>query len=497
MMTLWDIACPDEIKVSKNNLTKASQTLITNVLKYRAALTETMQIFAKALRDDSGKIDGEDVTVNDYLGLISTDFLNRVINARAAHVFEALKKEKDLEETVKTIIEAVTSRPGAFTIKDANGLIQHLKGEYRTRAKAGGAVLPLQANLATITLHGMEYGVSLMQEGSAYLEPLKELVADKLQFDNGTLYFVNDNGQREEFTAAHLKIGAANGDGIDKINLPLLKLYYTAILKRFEEKVKEMQRRGEYDKEEIDDHLLVMPATFYVPDLIECIGAGRNYDKTQLDKLLSETVSFRHIIGVIYNYLHRASYYPVLTFMGYDATKNTITFASPYLGYLIRTIYEGSIKHDKKGQIIHNKRGRPALEASHSYLIKSSIASERNKDAVNNVSIIVTLIEQAGREGAHISAAELIRRNPSFKERLQKSSNKRQLLSRTFRKTWELLRAQTQLTDKYIELTLPAPDDPANIPVASNLETKVFSFTHKGKKTANPQKVKNSQKSGK
>ena len=490
MMSLWDIACPNEIKVTKNNLTDASQALITNVLKYRAALTETMQIFAKALRDDLGKIDGEDVTVNDYLELITPDFLNGVINARAAHVFEALKKEKDLEETVKTIIEAVTSRPGAFTIKDANGLIQHLKGEYRTRAKAGGGVLPLQANLATITLPGMEYGVSLQQEGNAYLMPLKRLVADKLQFDSGILYFKNDNGQREEFTEARLKANTTNGEGIDNINLPLLRLYYTAILKRFEERIKEMRRKGEQDSQEIEERLLSLPVTFYIPDLMQQITGRRNYEESQLKKVINETASFNYILGVIYDYKHRASIYPVLSFMGYDAPKNIIIFASPYLGYLIRSIYEGSIRHDKKGLVMHNKRGAPMLEASHSYLIKSSIVSERNRDAAANVSIIVTLIEQAGGKGAHISAAELIRRNPSFKKRLQGHSNQRLCLKRTFSKTWELLRTQTRLEEVYKGITLPAPDDPANIPVPSNLETKVFSFTHKGKKKAKAKEEK-------
>ena len=481
MMSLWDIASPNAIDVQQTDTSTICQTLISDIFRYRVALTETIRIYAGLFMRDLGKIDGADVTVNDYLDLISTDFLNRVIETKAGYILEHLKGDKDTYKTVKAVIEVITCKGGAFKLNDANAIIREAKAQYRTRAKAGEDILPLQANLATITLPGMEYSVSLLPQGDAYLEPIKNFVADKLQFDNGTLYFENDNGLKEEFTEAHLRIGTTNGEGIDKINLPLLRVYYTAILKRFEEKLKEMQRKGEYDWEELTNHLLVMPATFYVPDLIERIVAGRNFGKKQLDKLIDETVSFRHIIGVIYDYGHRASYFPVLSFMGYDAKKNPITFASPYLGYLIRSVYERSIKHGKNGTILRTKRGAPSLNPSHSYLIKSSIVSERNKDAITNVSNIVTLIEQAGGKGAHISAAELINRNPSFKERLQKSTNKVQLLSRTFKKTWELLRTQTRLEEAYRDITLPSPDDPCSIPVPSNLETKVFSFAHKGK----------------
>ena len=158
-----------------------------------------------------------------------------------------------------------------------------------------------------------------------------------------------------------------------------------------------------------------------------------------------------------------------------------MSFESPYLSYLAREVYDNSIKRSKGGKSITKKNGTPALLPSHSYLVKPSIATERNKDAAINAMIIVTLIEQAGGEEAHINATELVRRNPVFEERLQRSSNKRQLLSRTFKKTWELLRTQTRLEEVYKDIKLPSPDDAASIPTPSSMENLVFTFKHKGK----------------
>ena len=55
-----------------------------------------------------------------------------------------------------------------------------------------------------------------------------------------------------------------------------------------------------------------------------------------------------------------------------------------------------TLMRDGKGKVRLKKDGTPIVLASHSYLIKPSIVSQRCLAAVENVFLIVSLIEQAG-----------------------------------------------------------------------------------------------------
>ncbi len=169
--------------------------------------------------------------------------------------------------------------------------------------------------------------------------------------------------------------------------------------------------------------------------------------------------------------------------MGYDESTNLISFSSPYLNHIVETIYNASLDRDKNGNLKKYHSGRQILNPSHSYLIKSSIAKERNKAAVENVTIIVKLIEQAGDKGTpHIKASKIIERNEALKMRLNAHKNPSLLLKRIFEKTWELLRNETRLFEVYDGILLPDPKDAKNIPTARNLNEITFSFPHNGKK---------------
>ena len=144
------------------------------------------------------------------------------------------------------------------------------------------------------------------------------------------------------------------------------------------------------------------------------------------------------------------------------------------------------------------------MHPRHSYLVLPSIDLARNKDAALTAMNIATLIEQAGGTEAHINAAELIRRNPVFEARLNKSANKRQLLSRHFKSAYKLLNEHTKLKEIY-GLVFNVNKDA--IPCESDIEKLTLTFKHKGKKRADDEKTEqktvksnknnNSQKSGK
>ena len=152
------------------------------------------------------------------------------------------------------------------------------------------------------------------------------------------------------------------------------------------------------------------------------------------------------------------------------------------MNYVIRTIYNLSIRKDKNGKPKLKKSGEPLTLPTHSYLIDSSIVKERNKAAAENVIILVTLIEQAGDNIPRIKASTLIERNVQLAERLEETANPRALLNRVFTKTWELLRTKTRLTEVYKNIQLPDPKDPAFMPTMRTLDKVVFTFPHEGKK---------------
>ena len=189
---------------------------------------------------------------------------------------------------------------------------------------------------------------------------------------------------------------------------------------------------------------------------------------------MTETVN-----GKIYK-----SYYPIFLFTGYAQKTNTLEVYSPYLTRVINNILEKAVKLNPKTQKpILNKIGKPIPLPSHSFLIKPTIAKERNFIAVENVVFIVQLIEQAGDNTPHIKANTLIERNPQLQYRLNEtdSKHKSRVLQRIFKSTWELLRDQTHLIEVYKNIKLPDPDDPANIPTVKSLKKMVFAFPHEGK----------------
>ena len=267
-------------------------------------------------------------------------------------------------------------------------------------------------------------------------------------------------------------------EGIEHIDIPLLNVYYSIILKRF------------YENGNIPETLNTV-ATIYLPDLAEALGLGRkNLHKSDIQSIINNTRKFTNIIGVLHftqNGRPRESYFPVMNFEGYDAQTNTISFYSPYLNYIIEVIYNASVRKNKKGIPQLKKDGLPILNPSHSYLVKPEIYKERNIAAVINVLIIITVIEQAGNNTPHISAKTIVDRNENLKLRLENdSSHASRLLKRVFSKTWELLRDKTRLTEYYDGIVLPDPSDIRNIPIYSQLYKHTFTFPHNGKR--NPKK---------
>lgn len=380
----------------------------------------------------------------------------------------------DDPEGLKQIADQLLAGDKAAQIKK---IIQEESGEpgkkYRTRsdARKAGAITKLPTSLAVITDKNYQYSMSLYQKGGAYLQPFTS--TDKLRFEGGRMYFENSEkaGFMQEISEMELQ-NLQTKEGIENINLPLLRIFYSVVLDQFQAT----------NFKELKD-IVRIP----IPLLAEYMGLQRNLNKEKTDKLIADVQSFHNIVGVM-NVTRKSSgkkdkaYYQVLNFEYYDPNNNIIAFSSPYMNYLIQVIYNVSIRRDKNGKPKLKKNGDPLRLATHSYLINSDIVKERNKAAIENVVIIVQLIEQAGDNIPRIKASTLIERNPQLQERLESSANKRQLLKRTFSKTWELLRDKTRLTEFYDGIELPDPKDPKYLPNETELENLVIYFNHNGKK---------------
>lgn len=305
--------------------------------------------------------------------------------------------------------------------------------------------------------------LSLYDSGSAYLQPFRS--TSGLTFRSGRLYFT---GRAQEVSEVELQ-NLFTREDVEDIDLPKLRVFYSIILSQFE----------------ADGYLAKETISISVPALAEAFGlAADKLNQESTARILATVQSYHNIVGVLKgtrNGKTACSYYMVLNFEGYDANTNVVTFSSPYMNYVIRTIYQLSIRKNRSGEPLLKKSGEPLRLATHSYLIDRRLAIERNKAAAENVVIIVQLIEQAGNHVPHIKASTIVERNPQLKERLERSTNKRQLLKTCFTKTWELLRTRTRLQEVYRNIVLPDPKDASVIPNVSTLNRMVFTFPHDGK----------------
>lgn len=374
---------------------------------------------------------------------------------------EATAKLKDI------VLTAIADSPytgdsgelGGFVTEEPQAETE--RQPYRTKAKAkeAGAIVEAPKRILTPTLASYQYSMSLHQEGGAYLQPLKSM--DGLEFKNGKLYF-EDGREISEMELQNL----TTKEGISEIDLPTLRFYYSILFNQFE--------LSNYKL--LQDNIIVSAA------LLTGIKAP---NRDQVTEAITKLKSYHNIIGVLHgtrNGKPEKSLFPVLNFEGYDAGTNTIAFSSPYMNYVIRRIFNLAVRTDSKTKKPKlKKNGKPQLKAVYSYLINENIRKERNKAAVENVFIIVTLIEQAGDNLPRIKASTIVERNEQLAQRLEENLNGRRLLQRVFSKTWELLRDCTRLTEAYKDIQLPDPADPANIPTPSTLDKVVFQFPHNGK----------------
>lgn len=351
-----------------------------------------------------------------------------------------------------------------YIIEEIDARLSEKKRTLRTKAKATDAVSSIPEKLAIITNKNYSNGLNLSPTGEAYLQPLAS--TDGLRFEDGVLYFQNVTASE----ATLKEINAGKDVTLDSIDLPLLRLFYSIILADFQKSMK--------------SKVVNEVVTIYLPDLAVMLGKKRNIGKNDIKAIIDKTASFQSIYGVIKdpdrpNGIGSAE--PLLVWLGYKEETNTIKFSSPYMLRLIQKLYDVSIKKSEIGVPILKPNGEPDMLPMHTYLIKPTIVKERNKRAVEIVTTVLYTIENAGkRKTPHIKVRTILERVPQLQEALEKNcpSNRNRVLKSAFSKAWELLRTQTTVMEKYPNMQLPDPKDPAYIPTMSTLDM-VIEFPRK------------------
>lgn len=383
---------------------------------------------------------------------------------------ELNKEERSELETYQVLLGVLPKTAAENAVHESKAIYQVLvkkqneetdqekeeKKEYRTLKKAGD-VAEIPTQLATITNPSYQNSTSLYKKGNAYLQPL--VSTENLTYENNILYFKGFPA-----TVATLKDTFTKQVPQD-LDLSFLQLCFSIILTNFNVTM-------------MEDNTVNQVISIYYPKLAQAIGKSQNISRSDVEAFISKISSYQTIMGIIDKEIQ-----PVLLYAGEDKEKNIIYMSSPYLVKVARTLYKVSIRKNKKGETLLKKDGTPKLLPAYSYLINSSITKERNKKAIENVRIIVSVIEQAGNNTPHIKASTIIERNTQLRESIKNkpTADINKLLKRTFIKTWELLRSQTKLTELYTNIHLPDPKDPRNIPTSTTLDM-VFEFQHNGKK---------------
>lgn len=331
---------------------------------------------------------------------------------------------------------------------------------YRTRKKAGD-VAEIPSFMPVITNRKYQYAVVPQENKEAYIQEFSEPVS----YRNGTIWI-----KGLPASGAQLKSMCKN-DGLDTIDLSLLRMFYGIILKDFENKL-------------CDGRALERVVSVYYPDLARQMGKASNISRKDVEECIRKIMRFHTIYGITEK---GKNILPVLLYEGEDRDRNIIRFSSPYINYVVEKVYGDSIKENKsrKSGLSQNRDPRP--KPSYSYLVSSTIAKERNKRAVEIVCVVVAMIEQCGNGLPNISARTIIERTPQLREALARAKttrDKNKLLDRCFQAAWRMLRTQTRLEEVYKEIILPDPEEvefrKKYIPTTTTLDM-VFRFPHKGK----------------
>ncbi len=367
-------------------------------------------------------------------------------------------------------------------LQDEPQEILEQKNRYRTKSRAKAAD-DMPDKIPVITSPSWEYALSFHQNEYSFLftEPGDKAGGTATGASSPSMYggvppsnaCIWTGNQMQTFTQ----------EAVPDVDLPTLHFLYGLILKKWNTDADAIMERYADDPRQ----MLSYNTTFYIPDFIRAAGITSNANWETVHGIIKRIKGYSSILGMVKE--HHAgngstyAYYPVMVFIGYDESDNTITFTSPFLNRIAQKTLYDSIRYDKQGNVMRSKSGRMSMMPSHSYRINSSILKERNKRAVAVACMVAALIDKAGSRTAHIRFRTIIDRFEQLKQDIENASStysKNRILRTTFSKAWDFLAKYSDLSEKYKNIRLPSPDGKDAVPTMKTLD-RVISFPHDGK----------------
>jgi hypothetical protein len=348
------------------------------------------------------------------------------------------------------------------------------KNRTKKQAEAAGAIISMPGTLALPTLVPFQQVISTVENPAARLQPVVQELVKNLMFEDGKLYFAGHEAEGVDLVEYYDRRPQA----VSELDLPMLRAIYSVILQDVGEM---LSNPSAVEKMATDPQYIGHSVKISITEFMHMLGYEKNGSRENEQLTVKKIMQFNKVIGIMksnYGGRKRESLYPVMLFMGYDSTDGTVRFASPYINKVIVDIAQASIRLDSKKQPMLSKSGKALTKPTYTYLVKSSIAKEKNQRAVEIVCIITTLIEQSGDNTPHIKARTIVERVPDLQYAIQTATpaDANKALKRAFSKAWELLHTQTRLEETYKDIKLPSI-----VPTMGTLDM-IYDFPHNGKK---------------
>lgn len=326
---------------------------------------------------------------------------------------------------------------------------------FKKRPTADGLITSVGGRQLSITDTDYQYALTPLRNSNAYISPLRDEIMQKLTFENGKLSILGSE-------PADLKKETKNGlQEIKNLDLPLLREIFTAV----------------YNTAVYGDAHTV---TIHIPSFCREMGIDvrrvPEYKKAEdkADDEQAKPLKFNNVFAKLRQFencigISKGVYYELMRTIMIDPDRDLMTLAVPYMNHILREIRDKNIIRDKEGKELY-------INPGYSRLMHTTIASERNKPAVEIVNRIITGLMQRGsipdaklrqnkrkknippdRVTYKITYSGLIDNIPLLKKSLAEGStaSRNVRLARAFKKAFELLHTKTDVYQYYVGLKIP------------------------------------------
>lgn len=336
--------------------------------------------------------------------------------------------------------------------------------EETAPARAAAGIVSAGFYQSVISDKEYQFALSTQKNRNAYIARMNPEFLKELKFENGELTY------NEEFAGIIKQNSQGKYEDIKELDLPLLWNFYTAAMNS--------QTRS-------DAHTVtVSTAKFFREANIDTTAGNAQEIMKKLD-------TFKNCVGIMPGTKTIASLFSVIEI---DGKKGEMTFAVPYMFRLFAILEEKNNiqKQTKQGLLYEYEKPH------HNRLVHSSIASERNKTAVELVYIITNGLLQRGsvpdsktrrKKDAQFANDEKITYRTTFRSIINNApmlrgriasyempTDRNKALRRAFTKAYELLEKKTDMFKFFQNLHMNS----GTVPTMQTLDSELI-ITHTGR----------------